>query len=195
MNPNHLQREVKATRFQFMLEVIRPRSGTDGRAADVAGYDLGLLLLRLILGVIMAAHGTQKLFGWFGGYGLRATGEFFTASGYPAGHVMAVIAALVETLGGLGLIVGLLTPLAAAAIVGDMLNAVELKWDGGFFAPKGYEYELLLTVAAAAVTLTGPGRAALDHLVPALRGHRLAHGVAALAVGLVAGIVFILVKN
>jgi putative oxidoreductase len=180
-----------------MTEVIRTwsKSTATGYSLDVAADDIGLLLLRLILGVIMTAHGTQKLFGWFGGYGLSATGQFFTMSGYPAGHAMAVIAGLTEVLGGLGLVVGLLTPLAAAAVVGTMLNAVAMKWSGGFFAPKGYEYELLLTVAAAATTLTGPGRLALDHLAPALRDQRLRHGIVALAIGLVAGVVFILIKN
>jgi putative oxidoreductase len=166
-----------------------------GYSAEPAAYDVGLALPRLILGVIMFAHGTQKLFGWFGGYGLHATGQFFTMSDYPAGQAMAAIAGLSETLGGLGLIVGLLTPLAAAAIVGDMLNAVVIKWGGGFFAPKGYEYELLLTVAAAAVALTGPGRYAVDHFVPVLGNHRLRYGVAAVAVGLVAGFAFLLARH
>lgn len=158
-------------------------------------YDAGLLLLRLALGLTMAAHGSQKLFGWFGGGGIDGTGRFFTMSGYPAGDAMAVVAGLTETLGGLALAVGLLTPLAAAALVGVMVNALAVTWGGGFFAPKGSEYEWLLTAAAAALALTGPGRYAADRFLPVLRAHRLAYGAAAVVVGLVtAGVVLLLRK-
>ncbi|MET9699750.1 DoxX family protein [Streptomyces sp. NPDC006529] len=145
----------------------------------------GLLILRLVLGLTMAAHGSQKLFGWFGGGGISGTGKFFTASGYPAGNTMAVVAGLSETLGGLGLAAGLLTPLAAAAIVGTMINAIAVKGTGSFFAPAGIEYELLLTAAAAALALTGPGRFALDRFLPVLRDHRPAFGALAVVLGVV----------
>lgn len=159
------------------------------------GYDTGLLLLRIALGLTMAVHGAQKLLGWFNGPGLDGTAQFFTMSGYPAGKTMAVVAGLSETLGGLGLVAGLLTPLAAAAVVGTMINALAVKWGGGFFAPKGVEYELLLTAGAAALALTGPGRYALDRALPGLRAHRAVHGVAALVLGVVlAGVVLLLRK-
>ncbi|GAU70944.1 Ku protein [Streptomyces sp. NBRC 110611] len=165
------------------------------RAPSPHGYDAGLLLLRLALGLTMAAHGVQKLFGWFGGPGLDGTAQFFTMSGYPSGRAMAVIAGLTETLGGLGLVAGLLTPLAAAAVVGTMINALAVKGGGEFFAPKGVEYELLLTVGAAALALTGPGRYALDRFVPGLRAHRLVYGAAALLLAVVmAGVVLLLRK-
>ncbi|GAB7186291.1 DoxX family protein [Kitasatospora sp. Ki12] len=152
-------------------------------------------MLRLVLGLTMAAHGSQKLFGWFGGGGIDGTGQFFTMSGYPAGNVMAVVAGLTETLGGLALAVGLLTPLAGAAIVGTMVNAIAVTWGGGFFLPKGNEYELLLTAGAAALALTGPGRYAVDRFLPVVRAHRLAYGVAAVVVGLVtAGVILLLRK-
>ncbi|KJS59249.1 DoxX family protein [Streptomyces rubellomurinus] len=170
-------------------------SGAAPAATSPHAYDAGLLLLRLALGLTMAAHGSQKLFGWFGGGGLDGTGQFFTMSGYPAGHAMAVVAGLTETLGGLALAVGLLTPLAGAAIVGTMVNAIAVTWGGGFFAPKGNEYELLLTAAAAALALTGPGRYAVDRFLPVLRAHRLAYGAAAVVVGLAtAGVVLLLRK-
>ncbi|MFI0905512.1 DoxX family protein [Streptomyces sioyaensis] len=159
------------------------------------GYDTGLLVLRLALGLTMAAHGAQKLFGWFGGPGLDGTGQFFTMSGYPAGRTMAVVAGLSETLGGLGLVAGLLTPLAAAAVVGTMINALAVKWGGGFFAPKGVEYELLLTAGAAALALTGPGRLAVDRFLPGLRVHRAARGAAALVLGVVVAGVMLLVRK
>ncbi len=160
-------------------------ANTTGRAHPTHTYDLGLALLRLAVGLTMAAHGSQKLFGWFGGGGLDGTGRFFAMSGYPAGKAMAAVAGLSETLGGLGLAVGLLTPLAAAAVVGTLINAIAVKWGGGFFAPKGIEYELLLALSATALALTGPGRYALDRLVPVLRNHRLAYGIAAVVLALV----------
>ncbi|MFG2388816.1 DoxX family protein [Streptomyces lavendulae] len=160
-------------------------------------HDAGLLLLRVVLGLTVAAHGVQKLFGWFDGGGITGTGQFFTASGYPAGETMAVVAGLTETLGGLALAVGLLTPLAGAAVLGTMINAAAVHGPGAFFAPKGMEYELLLAVAAAALTLSGPGRFAVDRLlpVPALRDHRLALGAQALALGVVLAAVTLLVRS
>ncbi|MFJ7589043.1 DoxX family protein [Streptomyces sp. NPDC097617] len=164
-------------------------------ALSTPGHDAGLLLLRLVLGLAMAAHGAQKLFGWFGGGGISGTGQFFTASGYPAGDAMAVLAGLTETLGGLGLVLGLLTPLAGAAIVGTLINAIAVHGAGAFFAPKGIEYELLLTAGAAALALTGPGRYAVDRFLPVLRSHRLAYGALAVALGVVLAAVLLLVRD
>ncbi|MFJ3792321.1 DoxX family membrane protein [Kitasatospora sp. NPDC090091] len=175
--------------------VLPGRAAPEPAAASPHAYDAGLLLLRLVLGLTMAAHGSQKLFGWFGGGGIDGTGRFFTMSGYPAGDAMAVVAGLTETFGGLALAAGLLTPLAAAAILGTMVNALAVTWGGGFFAPKGSEYEWLLTAGAAALALTGPGRYAVDRYLPVLRAHRLVYGAAAVAVGLVtAGVVLLLRK-
>ncbi|GEM32413.1 hypothetical protein NN3_34200 [Nocardia neocaledoniensis NBRC 108232] len=156
--------------------------------------DAGLLVLRVGVGATMAAHGTQKLFGWFDGGGLDGTDRFFTASGYPAGKFFPVLAALSETLGGIGLILGLLTPLAAAAILGTMLNAISVKW-GGFFAPKGVEFEMILAVAAASLALTGAGGFALDRFVPGLRDYKLAYGVGAIVLAFVAAGVTLLIRN
>ncbi|MEU9353843.1 DoxX family membrane protein [Streptomyces griseoloalbus] len=154
-------------------------------AAPARAYDTGLLVLRLVLGLTIAAHGAQKLFGWFAGGGVEGTGMYFASLGYPSPEAFAVVAGLTETLGGLGLALGLLTPLAAAAVAGTLVNAISVKWGGGFFAPEGVEYELLIALAAVALALTGPGRIAVDRLVPRLRSHRLAHGVAAIALGAV----------
>ncbi|WP_030253581.1 DoxX family protein [Streptomyces violens] len=171
------------------------RDVAPARAESPTARHLGLLLLRLAVGLTMAAHGSQKLFGWFGGPGLDGTGQFFTMSGYPSGKAMAVVAGLTETFGGLGLALGLLTPLAGAAVLGTMVNALAVKWGGGFFAPKGIEYELLLTVAAAALTLTGPGRWAVDRLLPGLRRERAAYGVAAVALGVIVAFVVLLLRK
>ena len=83
----------------------------------------GLLILRIVVGVALVGHGTQKLFGWFGGHGPRTTGAFFEMLGYRPGTFFAVIAGLSEAAGGALLAVGGLTPLAGAAVVGVMLNA------------------------------------------------------------------------
>ncbi|MCX4721366.1 DoxX family membrane protein [Streptomyces virginiae] len=182
---------VTSTKPQAAAPAVRPALAS----LSTPGHDTGLLLLRLVLGLTMAAHGAQKLFGWFGGGGISGTGQFFTASGYPAGDAMAVLAGLTETLGGLGLALGLLTPLAGAAIVGTLINAIAVHGADSFFAPKGIEYELLLTAGAAALALTGPGRYAVDRFLPVLRGHRLAHGALAVALGVVLAVVLLLVRD
>ncbi|MGW0570262.1 DoxX family protein [Streptomyces tauricus] len=164
-------------------------------ASSPHAYDVGLLVLRLVLGLTLAAHGAQKLFGWFGGGGIEGTGQFFAKSGYPSGEAMAVIAGLSEVSGGLGLIFGLLTPLAGAAVLGTMINALAVKWGGGFFAPEGVEYEVLLAAAATGLALTGPGRLAVDRYLPGLRAHRLMYGVVAVVLAVVlAGLVLLIRK-
>ncbi|MEU3980610.1 DoxX family protein [Streptomyces sp. NPDC026672] len=171
----------------------RTYSGSD--SSRPAPHDVGLLLLRLVLGTALVAHGAQKLFGWFGGGGIDGTAQFFEASGYPAARFLAVVAGLIETAGGIGLALGLLTPLAAAAVLGDMINAIGVKWGGGFFAPEGVEYELLLACAVGALTLSGPGRIAADRSLPLLREHRLGYGGVALLVGVVTAAIFLVIRN
>jgi putative oxidoreductase len=154
--------------------------------------DEGLLLLRLLLGLTMAAHGAQKLFGWFGGGGRAGTEAFFASLGYRSPAVFAVLAGLAEFLGGLSLAAGFLVPLAAAAIVVVMLNAIEsVKFRGGFFAGNGgYEFELLILGTAVALAATGPGKYSLDHAIgwdDELSGY--AWGGAALAAGIVVAFV------
>ena len=129
--------------------------------------DIGLLFLRLAVGLTLAGHGTQKLFGWFGGPGLSATGQFLTVLGFPPGRRHALMAAFGETVGGVLLAVGLATPLAAAVVVSVMLVAVVTVHLGkGFFAQNGgYEYPFVLAVAALSVAFTGPGSLSIDALV------------------------------
>lgn len=167
------------------------RTATD----RITPYDVGLPVLRVVLGLIMAVHGTQKLFQWFDGPGIKSTGGFFSKAGYPAGEAMAVIAGLTETLGGLGLILGLFTPLAAAAIVGIMINAISVKWSGAVLGLQGVEFESLIAAAAATLALTGPGRFAVDHFLPVLRHHRLAYGFAALGLAVVLAAVVLLLRD
>jgi putative oxidoreductase len=129
--------------------------------------EIGLLILRLTVGLTLAAHGTQKLFGWFGGPGLDATGQFFEMIGFVPGRRHARMAGLAETGGGLLLALGLLTPFAAAVVFGVMLvAAVSVHIKKGFFITSGgYEYTLVLGVAALTLASTGPGSLSVDALL------------------------------
>ncbi|KUO19221.1 DoxX family membrane protein [Streptomyces dysideae] len=187
-----------------MASTLGSRSTTDlsphtQRHAPLHAYDLGLLIMRLAVGVLLVGHGTQKLFGWFGGGGLEGTGQFFELSGYTAGKTMALIAGLTETLGGLGLTLGLLTPLAGAAVVGTMINAMTVNSGGGFFMMDqngGMELDILVAATAAGLALAGPGRIAADRFLPVLRSHRVVYGVSAVVLGAVtAGLVLLFVRN
>jgi putative oxidoreductase len=150
--------------------------------------NIGQLILRLTVGLILAAHGTQKLFGWFGGPGLDATGQFFEMLGFFPGRRHALMAGLAETSGGLLLALGLATPVAAALIFIVMLvAAVTVHIRKGFFVQKGgYEYTLVLGVAALSVAFTGAGSLSLDGLL----GHSMngaLWGLSAFFVGLLGG--------
>ncbi|MBQ0849489.1 DoxX family protein [Streptomyces sp. NPDC057620] len=126
--------------------------------------DLGLLLLRLGTGGVLAAHGAQKLFGWFGGGGLSGTGEFMESVGYAPGRASAAAAGLAETGGGTLLALGLATPAAGAAAAGAMAGAAALHAPNGFFAQSGgYEHAASLGLTAAGLAVAGPGRISLDH--------------------------------
>jgi putative oxidoreductase len=124
----------------------------------------GLLLLRVFVGVAFFGHGTQKLFGWWGGYGPQGTGGFFASQGYRSGVAMAVLAGLAEAGGGAFLALGLLTPLACAAIAVVMLNAIfAVTLKRAFMA--GSELELAYLVTAVALAAIGPGRFSLDRAI------------------------------
>jgi putative oxidoreductase len=127
----------------------------------------GILLLRIILGSIISAHGAQKLFGWFGGGGPRGTAGGFEQLRFRAPLLMAFAAGLAEFGGGLLIATGLLTPLAALAIAVVMLNAIgTVHWRNGFWnTAGGYEFNLLVLTAAVAIASTGPGRFSLDALI------------------------------
>jgi len=130
--------------------------------ATDAGY--GALALRVPVGIIFAAHGAQKLFGWFGGYGLEGTGQFFATVGLNPGYLMALLAGLLEFFGGLALVIGLLVRPAAAALAGAMLIAIfAVHVSNGFFLDNGgYEYALALFAASVSLLFSGAGRYAVD---------------------------------
>jgi putative oxidoreductase len=114
----------------------------------------------------MFSHGAQKLFGWFGGYGLRATGSFFGSLGWRPPLLMALLAGLAES-GGLLFASGFLTPLASVGIATVMLNAiVVVHWKNGFFnGDGGIEFPLTLATVAIAVAAIGPGRFSIDRAI------------------------------
>jgi putative oxidoreductase len=125
---------------------------------------IGRLILRLVVGGYFFGHGTQKLFGWFGGYGPDGTGQFFESLGLRPGKRHAVAAGAAEAGGGALLVLGAATPLASAALIATMLTAihrVHLK-NGPWVTNQGYEYNLVLIAAAAALAETGPGSPSVD---------------------------------
>jgi putative oxidoreductase len=128
--------------------------------------DWGILLLRLTVGLALAAHGSQKLFGWFGGYGPDGTGQFMETLGFRPGRRHAIVAGSAEFIGGLLLAVGFLTPLGAALIASVMVvAAVTVHGKNGFFVTSGgYEFTLVIGVAALSLAFIGPGALSLDAL-------------------------------
>lgn len=126
--------------------------------------DNGLLLARVVFGLLMAAHGAQKVFGWFGGYGLAGTGGFFESLGFRPGKLFAAAAGSTEVIAGLLVALGLLGPLGPALIISVMIVAMAtVHWANGVFAQNnGIEVPLLYATAAAALALTGNGAYSLD---------------------------------
>ncbi|MGH3071287.1 MAG: DoxX family protein [Gaiellaceae bacterium] len=126
--------------------------------------EYGLLLLRIVVGLLFAAHGSQKLFGWFGGGGPQGTAAFFGSVGFRMPAVMAVVAGLSEVGGGLLLATGLLTPLASFLLATVMLNAIAtVVFPKGLIG--GWEFELTLLTVVIALSATGPGELSLDDAI------------------------------
>ena len=126
--------------------------------------EAGLLVVRVVLGSILAAHGAQKLFGWFGGHGLAGTSGWLDSMGFKPARPHATVVGLAEFGGGVSLVLGLISPLGAAAVAGVMLVAVAtVHWSNGFFnASGGYEFNLLIIATAIALAITGPGEVSVD---------------------------------
>lgn len=122
------------------------------------------LALRLPVGIIFMAHGAQKLFGWFGGYGLEGTGQFMESIGLHPGYQMAMLSGGAEFFGGLALIVGFLVRPAATALAFTMIMAIVTVHlsNGLFMANNGYEFALALLAATVSLVLSGGGRLSLD---------------------------------
>lgn len=133
--------------------------------ATNAGY--GITLLRIVTGLTFAAHGSQKLFGWFGGYGLAGTGQWLESIGIAPGYLMAALAGGAEFFGGLALIVGLLVRPAAVSLLVAMLVAIfSVHWVNGFFiTANGYEYAMILGLISAVLLIEGAGKLSLDRRI------------------------------
>lgn len=124
------------------------------------------LLVRVVAGLNLLPHGTQKLFGWFGGKGVEATVQAFAGMGFEPASLWVWLVALTETVGGFCLAVGLLTRPAAVAIAIFLFTAVAHHWANGFFWPQGgFEYPLLWGVVAVAFAIRGGGAFSLDRLI------------------------------
>lgn len=170
---------------------------TPTTADETTAAGIGLLALRVGFGGLMAAYGTQKLLGWFNGPGWRANADGFTAMGYNPGEFFGTLAGLAELVGGLLLVVGLFTPLAAAIVLGTMINAINVLWSGGLFpadpSVPGFTTPLLFALAAAALAFTGPGRFSLDAGRPWQR-QGVVWGGGAVALAVVAAVVTLIFK-
>jgi putative oxidoreductase len=129
--------------------------------------DLGILLIRVLFGVAIAAHGAQKVLGWFGGYGLKGTGGFFETLGFRPGVAFAAAAGLSEVGGGVLLTLGLFTPFGAGAVLAAMVVAiVSVHLKNGFFAmSNGIELPFLYAAAALGLAFSGAGAFSLDALL------------------------------
>jgi putative oxidoreductase len=125
---------------------------------------LGILLIRVLFGVAIAAHGSQKLFGWFGGRGPKGTGGLFETLGFKPGVMFAAIAGLSECVGGLLMTIGLFTPLGAAMVLAAMIVAMVSVQKNGFF-DNGIEKPFVYAAAAVGVAFTGGGAYSVDALL------------------------------
>ncbi|MEE6450890.1 DoxX family protein [Gottfriedia acidiceleris] len=126
--------------------------------------NIGLLIIRLVIGLLFVGHGAQKLFGWFGGHGLKGTGGWFESIGMKPGVTVALFAGLAELIGGILFTLGLLTPLAGIMIAVTMVMAIiKVHGPNGLWATaNGYEYNLTLLAVAIGIALIGPGKYAID---------------------------------
>lgn len=123
-----------------------------------------VLALRISIGIIFAAHGAQKLFGWFGGYGLEGTGQWMASIGLAPGYLMALLAGSAKFFGGLALIIGLLVRPAAAVLAIAMLVAIFSAHIGNglFMSNNGYEFGLVLLAVSVSLLLSGAGSASIE---------------------------------
>jgi putative oxidoreductase len=148
----------------FIVMETKNTSKIEQLFSSNAGFSA--LALRLPVGMVLAAHGAQKLFGWFGGYGLEGTGQWMESVGFAPGFLMALLAGSAEFFGGLALAVGLLTRPAAAVLAFTMVVAMTVHLPNGLFVSNnGYEFALTLLAVATSLAFLGAGRFSIDALI------------------------------
>jgi putative oxidoreductase len=157
----------------------------------------GLLVARLVFGLMMAAHGAQKLFGWFGGYGLAAVSGYFDTLGFRPGRFFAALASTAEVVSGLLVATGFVGPVGPALMLSVMIvAAVSAHWSNGVFATSnGIEVPLLYGAAGAALALTGPGLYSLDAALSLTSMWTPAVDEFVLAIGIAGGILNLLARR
>src|SRR6059036_2373766 len=177
--------------------IVRHCSSMNHIPAREEHMDTALLIGRLFFGLGIAVHGAQKLFGWFGGYGLTGTGGFFEGLGFRPGRFFAAVAGLAEWGGGLMLVLGLFEPVAAALIIAVMIVAAgSVHWSNGLFAASnGIELPLLNGAAAAALALTGPGAYSIDAALGLASAWTPALSTLVLFIGIVAGFANLILRQ
>lgn len=164
---------------------------------DPVILSIGLLVARLVFGLVMSAHGAQKLFGWFGGHGLDGTGGFFESLGFHPGRLFAGLAGTSELVGGGLLALGLLGPIGPALLVAVMLTAMfTVHWQNGLFAMNnGIEVPLLYAAGAVALAFAGPGIISLDSVLGLQALWSLDVVIVALAIGILGGVGNLIVRR
>lgn len=159
------------------------------------GADAAILFVRVIIGALFIGHGTGKLFGWFGQPGISGTAAYFQSLGYAPGHQLAIFAGTAETVAGVLLVVGLLVPLAAGGIIGDMANAAWVKSPHGFWiSGNGFEYEFFVVITMLALAAAGAGAFSIDRNRNWF-GNRIGAVVVAVVVGAISGGVFAFLRK
>jgi putative oxidoreductase len=160
-------------------------------------HDLGILLIRVIIGLGIAAHGAQKLFGWFGGHGPKGTGGFMESLGFQPGVAFAVMSGSGEFFGGLLILLGLLGPIGPALVISVLTVAIlTVHIRNGFFAANnGFEIPLIYIAGALAVAFTSSSLLTLDNLFGITLFHSAAATWVFVALGLVAGLLAVLTRR
>ena len=159
--------------------------------------DIGLLILRLVVGLGLAAHGAQKLFGWFGGYGIKGTGGFFETLGFRPGTFFATASGLSETLGGLLMVFGLFGPVGPMLVIATMVVAIfSVHIKNGFWqASNGYELNSLYIAASIAIAFAPVSSLSLDGALGLLSLHQAAIIWAVLGLGVLGGLANLMMRR
>lgn len=166
------------------------------RAARLhGGADLGLLVLRVVVGGTFVVQGLQHLFGLLHGQGFHAFTNIVAGQGYQHASILAYVGGGVELVAGALLVIGLFTPAAAAAVLAVAANVIALKWKLGFYPPFGYELALVLAAGAFAVLFAGPGRVALDRPTPWHRRPVLSGFIFLIIGGAISAVFFLVLRT